>query len=608
MKVTIFKNIFDKEHPHHISLTQALGRIQNGNSSSLITQIRSSEKKQQSELKKSLPVVCFSGEFSSRADDALFEHSGFIVLDFDQVSVDQAKQSLGTDDYIHAVWVSPSGNGVKALVRITNPERHRDHFRALIKYFQKQYALELDSSGVNESRACYESYDTDIIIKDAIKFGGMLSEKAELGQVIEREGIVTDYMKLNLAARMVRQADDGDKHHQLLKAARLCGGYIAAGRLEEEEAARVLLREIMKRDIDSEAHAITTIREGIEKGKQDPIRDVVGNEQNARREMLINDGDMSFISSDDEDFRWIDDYANGNIALGLSTGNPKLDEHFLYKKDFTIINGHSNVGKTTMMLYLMVNSSVRHNWRWVVYSSENRTASIKMKLMEFAVDKKVGDMNYLERKAAYRWVSNHFTVINNNQVYSYSDVLVFMEKVMRHQSIDAIFVDPYNSLKLDMHNTSIGVHDYHYEAASEFLTFSNANNIAVWLNMHAVTEAQRRKGDDGLPIAPFAEDTEGGGRWVNRADCFLTIHRKVQAPDPHTRTLTELHVRKVREVETGGQPTPYDDPIKFTINLSRTGFREWGSQSNLFEGVENEAVEQRSIKLYENLDFLKNSV
>ena len=37
--------------------------------------------------------------------------------------------------------------------------------------------------------------------------------------------------------------------------------------------------------------------------------------------------------------------------------------------------------------------------------------------------------------------------------------------------------------------------------------------------MHAVTEAQRRKGDDGLPITPYAEDTEGG-KFVNRAIAF----------------------------------------------------------------------------------------
>jgi hypothetical protein len=436
----------------------------------------------------------------------------------------------------------------------------------------------------------------------------MLSEKAELGQTLEREGVVTDYMKLNLAARMVRQAEDGDKHNMLLKAARLCGGYVSAGRMEEEEAARVLLREISKRDIDSEQHAITTIREGLEKGKQDPIREVIESEKDVRREMLLNDGDMSFISSDDEDFRWIDDYANGRIELGLSTGNQKIDEYFLYKKEFVIVNGHSNVGKTTMMLYLMTNASVRHNWKWVVYSSENRTASVKMKLMEFANDKKVGDMNYNERKAAYRWVNEHFTVISNNQLYSYADIVLFMEKVMRQQEVDAIFIDPYNSLKLEMGSSGINTHDYHYQAASEFLTFSNAHNVAVWLNTHAVTQAQRVKGDDGLPVAPFAEDTEGGGKFVNRADCFLTIHRKVQAPDPHTRSMTELHVRKVREVETGGQPTPLEEPIKFTINLSHTGFREWGSQSNLFQRIENEQVEGKPFKLYSNLDFLENSV
>ena len=169
-----------------------------------------------------------------------------------------------------------------------------------------------------------------------------------------------------------------------------------------------------------------------------------------KSEMLLNDGDMSFISSDDEDFRWIDDYSQGKIQVGLDTGDPDLDEHFRYKKEFVIINGHSNVGKTTTALYLIANSAVRHGWKWVLYSSENRTASLKMTLMQFAMDKKVADMNYLQRKQAYKWVQEHFTIINNNQIYSYSDIILFMEKVMRQQHVDAIFVDPYNSLKLDM--------------------------------------------------------------------------------------------------------------------------------------------------------------
>jgi hypothetical protein len=600
MKVTVFESLF-KETPHHVPLNQALSRIQTGRSSTLIDEVRGGDK----EAKKKLPVVLFSGEFSSRKDEALFEHSGLVVLDFDHVDVDRTKQSLATDDFVLACWTSPSGDGIKALVRITNPERHRDHFRSLIAYFDKQYGLQVDETGINESRACFESHDPDMIIKDdSKKFGSFLTEYAET-QAPTNDGYeYTDYMKLNLAARMIRNAEDGEKHMALIKASTLCGGYIAAGKMEEEEVVRVLFREICKRDIDSESQAKHTIRDGIEKGKTMPIREVIDEEKQAKREMLLNDGDMSFISSDDEDFRWIDDFAQGLIELGLETGDELLDKHFRYKKEFVIINGHSNVGKTTTALYLMVNASVRHGWKWIVYSSENRTAAVKMTLMQFAVNKKAGNMTYAERKQAYKWVQDHFIVISNKQVYSYSDIILFMEKIMKQQPVDAVFIDPYNSLKLDMRNSSIGVHDYHYEAASEFLTFSTGNNIAVWLNMHAVTQAQRVKDAEGLPVAPYAEDTEGGGKFVNRADCFLTIHRKVQHPDPAVRCVSEFHVRKVRNTETGGEPTGLDTPFRFIMDISRTGFKSMTNHKSLFQPVHLQQPKQGVFNLNSNTGFL----
>jgi len=598
MRVTIFKDVYDKTNPHHLTVEQALSRIRDGKSSTTISDIRDGEK----EKKKQLPVVCWSGEFAQRSDDALFEHSGLIVLDFDHVDVDSTKSSIATDNYVHSCWTSPSGNGVKALVKITNPERHRDHFRALVKYFERQYGLQVDESGINESRACFESHDPNIIVKDVSeKFGALLSENVEHKEKVSVSGDHTDYMRLNLAARMIRHADDGDKHATLLRAAKLCGGYVAAGRMEEEEVSRILLREISKRDIDSEAQAMFTIRDGIEHGKTMPIRDLVHEEQTVEREMKIHDGDMSFIASDDTDWKWIDDYSQGKIDLGLDTGDPALDEFFRYKKEFVVLNGHSNVGKTTTVLYMIVNSAVRHGWKWAIYSSENQTASVKMELMQFATNKKVTDMSYFERKSAYKWVNEHFTLINNNEVYSYSDIVIFMEKLLRQQHIDAVFIDPYNSLKLDMGQSNISTHDYHYEAASEFLTFSKANDIAVWLNTHAFTEAQRRKGPDGLPTAPYAEDTEGGGKFVNRCDCFVTIHRKVQSPDHNIRKMTEFHVRKVRVTETGGRPTPLEDPYRMIMNLSHTGFISWANKKPLFKSMEYlEEKQQTRI----NMDFL----
>lgn len=583
MMVTIFKDIYNKNEPHYVHLDSVLKRIQNGSSKAVVDRVRDGD----AQAKLLLPVVLFSGTFTSRMDSALQEHSGYIVLDFDKLDAEQSKDLLSTDQYVYSCWVSPSGNGIKVLVRISNPERHRDHFRSLKKYFDITYGLAVDESGINESRACFESYDPQIVINDESKtYGGLSGEEQEQEAVIEDS--YTDYMKLNLAARMIRLAKDGEKHSTLLKAAKLCGGYIGVKRMEEEEVIRVLFREIQKKDIDSEANAMATIREGIEYGKTTPIHELVSDEKSIEREIRINDGDMSFISSDNNDFHLINEFADGNIKLGLDTGDDRMDEFFRYKNEFVIINGHSNVGKTTMALYMMVNASVRHGWRWMVYSSENSTWSLKATLMEFCTNRRLHDMTYEQRKVSYKYVNDHFIVVKNNETYSYGDLIMFMEKVMRYDKVHAVFIDPYNSLKISMKSNNIGVHDYHYEAASEFLTFSKAHDIAVWLNMHAVTEAQRRKGDDNLPIAPYAEDTEGGGKFVNRADCFLTIHRKIQSPDPHVRRRTEIHVRKVREVKTGGQPTPLDEPLLFNINSTMTGFLSLETSSGLFEPIVNQ--------------------
>lgn len=600
MNVTIFENIRDPNKPIKINLYQALRRIKEGASKDRIDKVRAGDKA----VKNELPVVCFSGEFLSRKDSDLKEHSALIILDFDHlIDVEGTKDKLALDQHILSVWISPSGDGLKALVRITNPERHRDHFRALRFYFEETYHLEVDKSGANESRACYESFDGDIVIKDAsVKFGHMISEEAKDDRKDEAKNSnqsQTDYNKINIAARMIQRAPDGEKHETLVKAAHLLGGYISSGKVEENEAIRVLHQEICKRDIVSEDQAMKSIIDAIEHGKLLPIQELIHREVQVQREMRINDGDMSFISSDDTDFKWITKYAQGEIEIGLETGDKLLDEHFRYKRELVIINGHSNVGKTTAALYLMVNSTVRHGWRWIIYSSENKTASVKMTLMQFVMDRKVEDMSYAQRKLAYEWVKEHFVVISNEHTYTYTDILVFTEKILAQEKIDGLFVDPYNSLRLELGGNGLSSHEYHYEAAGEFLTLSNNHNIAVWLNMHAVTEAQRRKGADGLPVAPYAEDTEGGGKFVNRADCFITIHRKVQALEHSIRKMTEVHIRKVRETETGGLPTTLDDPWKMTINTSHTGFSGWLHRSQLFQPIDFHDVKG----VAENLSF-----
>ena len=163
--ITIFRNIKETSTPFFKEIEFVLERIKNGKYIDLIKQIRAEENKtERNELKKNLPAVCFSGTFNRRSDDAIIEHSGYICLDFDgyekKTDMLKEKQKMISDKYVMSVFVSPSGNGLKAIVKIPKePNNHKRYFDALQEHFNSPY---FDVTSKNISRVCYESYDPDI--------------------------------------------------------------------------------------------------------------------------------------------------------------------------------------------------------------------------------------------------------------------------------------------------------------------------------------------------------------------------------------------------------------------------------------------------------------
>jgi hypothetical protein len=163
--ISIFKNVRDVSNPFNMPISYALNRIKDGNSKEIVEQIRSlKDKTQLNELKKQLPGVCFNGTFKHRSSNGLLERSGFMIIDFDDVDkAHEYKQHLIKDLYIYSAWISPSGMGVKVLVKIETTETHKGYFEALREHFNSPY---WDDSGSNIDRFCFESYDPDIYINE----------------------------------------------------------------------------------------------------------------------------------------------------------------------------------------------------------------------------------------------------------------------------------------------------------------------------------------------------------------------------------------------------------------------------------------------------------
>jgi hypothetical protein len=135
----------------------------------LVKKIRlEKNKSERNELKKQLPAICFSGQFTKRADNSLSQHSGLICLDFDgyqkQKELLQDKETISKNKYVYSIFISPSGNGLKVLVKIPeDAENHTNYFNSLDKHFNSAY---FDKTSKNISRVCYESYDPLIFINE----------------------------------------------------------------------------------------------------------------------------------------------------------------------------------------------------------------------------------------------------------------------------------------------------------------------------------------------------------------------------------------------------------------------------------------------------------
>lgn len=175
-KISYYKNCRAK-NPEVITMEAALYFIKSGASKDLIQAIRETkDPDQKNAFKQKLPGVTFGGLFEDRS--ALVEASGFACLDFDKVNnLSETKEALIASKYIYSVWVSPSGNGLKALVQIPlvkDKQEYKEYYRAILSHFKE---LQPDPATKDLNRLCFESYDPDLHLNEGAK---VFSEKLKI--------------------------------------------------------------------------------------------------------------------------------------------------------------------------------------------------------------------------------------------------------------------------------------------------------------------------------------------------------------------------------------------------------------------------------------------
>jgi len=236
------------------------------------------EKTDRNELKAQLPAITPSGLFTYRAEKNMIKHSGFIQFDIDEKGNEALTNYMELKNHICNIpnvaycGLSVSGKGFWGLIPIAQPEKHKLHFKALEQAFKK-HKITIDPSCKDVSRLRGYSYDPDGYFNhNATLFTSIYEDPIKINQPrLKFKTAFNSHNKIDIAVNMIHHAPDGEKHNTLLKAAKLMGGYISSGEVDESNAVAALETAIQSRDIENFEAAKKTIQSGISYGKQCPI-------------------------------------------------------------------------------------------------------------------------------------------------------------------------------------------------------------------------------------------------------------------------------------------------------------------------------------------------
>lgn len=133
-----------------------------------IERIRAADPAIAKTLKGELSAVVFAGYWASRAaGTAPVESNGLLSLDFDKLGdfgARDLKERLALDPHVVLAFISPGGQGVKAVIRCDGAPSHGDAFNAAASYFEKKFKATCDPSCRDAGRLCFVSWDAAPVV------------------------------------------------------------------------------------------------------------------------------------------------------------------------------------------------------------------------------------------------------------------------------------------------------------------------------------------------------------------------------------------------------------------------------------------------------------
>ena len=555
-EITMYRHYEAVGEPHYRLLSVALERIRSGKLREAMEHIRALPTKAERDLvKKQLPAAIFAGRCGQRADESMQDWSGLVVLDFDHVAPD-FRTELQDNPFTYACWLSPSGTGLKALVRITDGSRLRGHFRHIEKYL---WPGKVDASGKNPSRLCFESYDPDLYINaDAQIYTRVLED--ELMQWTERKAPTGSSFD-KIISWLDRKGDayvNGNRNNYIFKLAGACCRF----GMDESDTINNIGQQWGSTASFSSHEMVATVRSAYKRNT--PGSAMLDGEaklvsRTGTREIDLGEPPVDGRVADVH-------YAKDSVEDGLGIKNrghersedwgcPEMGFNPL-RGQVNVIGGYGNVGKSALMTWMQLCYSMKLGTRWAIFGPETFPASLYyhevVEMLEgTALHPKSGrTITDAQYRTWNEWVDEHFYYTYPEETPNLETILQRFLQLIIMQGVEGVVIDPWNQLDEDY--TGEQRDDRLLKKSLDICKrFAAANNIYFFILAHPKNPSIPN-GHKNYKVPEYS-DLAGGRMWSNKTDNIVMYHRPDFLTDPDS-TVCQVHRKKIKKpYATGGK-------------------------------------------------------
>ena len=215
---------------------------------------------------------------------------------------------------------------------------------------------------------------------------------------------------------------------------------------------------------------------------------------------------------------------------GKYLGFPAVDRHYTMQLgNVTDWTGYPISGKTQFLMEMLINTSVMHGWRHLIYFPD---VGSNVEIIADLIHKKTGKTfdpkgtNHItesEIYAAIDWITHHFLVLTKNDVKAKLTPTQFWDmavKIKNESGLQTASIDSWKDL----------AHPYNdfggYAQYLEYvLPYRNAIAENNDLHLHTIIHPKLTEKENGKRKPPVPYDLKGGSEWFNSGKCMITIDR-----------------------------------------------------------------------------------